>query len=609
MFGKQITLKTLSMLSIAIIFSGCSGGSGVHESSLPPVSGVQPSTKVSTASRSSITIAIPIATTAAQSTSRALKYISSFTKSVSISTNGQTPVNTNVGATLPGCQSISGQKIACTIGFNAPLGADTLGVKLYDGSGASGNVLSSAQVAVNIDGSPQNIPITLTGVPSTITLSTPPFTIPPCAPTGSATETEPLTVNAYDIDGSLIVGSAAYLSPINIAVSDTSGNTTLSKTAVTSPADSVNVTHVANFGSMTPITITATSSGTSNGITASSNAAPLTLKIPISVSAQQTITGVMSETDTSVSTPASSYDYANQYGPNTFTLSQVVTVTPSIGYGSDGAGQVTGGSTSFCKVSTNLGVIGTDIFSEAQFTYMGPVDEFISASTLGNITSWNLYNTAVYSAPISSGNFENEFVLTTPVELYSTPLANTSWSVNLAHISSYQEPPNNLPSAYISSNTTANEVASTTIPSNCSLSSGVTASSGSVTISDKYQADPNFPVPLPADDSLTSSDNDSIVSYLDPFIGNFCSTETFNSAWTEKGPYSHAPWEVTTKWWTNTRTDRNSLTATITAPPVMVYADGTSGPYKHSATETGSSVLIPPTITSVESDPSSGFGY
>jgi hypothetical protein len=57
-------------------------------------------------------------------------YVSAATQSVTISVNGGSPAPSNIGERKPGCESASPDEIACTIPLEAPIGKDSIEVKL-----------------------------------------------------------------------------------------------------------------------------------------------------------------------------------------------------------------------------------------------------------------------------------------------------------------------------------------------------------------------------------------------------------------------------------------------------------------------------------------------
>ncbi|HZT11421.1 MAG TPA: alkaline phosphatase family protein [Candidatus Baltobacteraceae bacterium] len=156
---------------------------------------------------------------------RGLYYVSQSSQSLAISIDGGSPSAFNLSPSAPNCSA--GPPLTCTIVEAAPIGSDSVTIWVYDQPNATGNVLSQNTVLVTVAAGQLNqIPIALNGVVASLSLalvsSSP---LPQSSPA-----TVPLSVNAYDADGNLIVGPGAYAQPVTVVDSDQSGGTTLSVT-------------------------------------------------------------------------------------------------------------------------------------------------------------------------------------------------------------------------------------------------------------------------------------------------------------------------------------------------------------------------------------------
>jgi hypothetical protein len=207
-------------------------------------------------------ILVPALSTTASS--RRPQYVSASTKSASIavSPGSATPVVVN-------CTTVCQGEIA------APIGTDTFTVKLYDASGATGNLLSTGTMASTVVIDQNNsINLTFNGVVAAIAVGVNPGTA-----TYGAAESASVTVNALDADGNTIVAPGVYVNangaPLTIALanSDTSGHTVLSVTHVTQPTTGITLSYDGN--SYVSPTITGTATGATSGAgTLTVNCAP-----------------------------------------------------------------------------------------------------------------------------------------------------------------------------------------------------------------------------------------------------------------------------------------------------------------------------------------------
>ena len=208
-----MTRSGIIALSGALLLSGCAGAHSTGALPNTPTTGGSANAPAATAR---FTLTIPNAATASAKT-RVPAYVSSSTLSAGVTVNGGTATGVDLSVGSTNCTAVSGGRV-CTIAAPAPIGADTFGMKLYDGplSGGlpTGTVLSAASnFAANVSEGSANVtvPLVLGGIPASVDVST---GAPPAAGTPA---TYPLTITAYDADGNVIVGPANY--------TDTIGNT------------------------------------------------------------------------------------------------------------------------------------------------------------------------------------------------------------------------------------------------------------------------------------------------------------------------------------------------------------------------------------------------
>lgn len=260
---------------LAVLAVGCGGRTST---SVPAA----PSSNAETVSVQ-FQILIP-ASTAAQA--RKPAYVSAATKSASVSVS---PGNTT---TIINCTTT-----ACSGSVLAPLGGDTFTVNLYDGSNATGNLLSTGTLTQTIVIDQANsVSVTFNGVVASLSVALSPRSVIVGTPATIA-----VTANALDADGNTIIGPGSYSSAsggaltVNLADSDGSGATHLSQSSLSAPTSGITLSY--NGASIPNPTISATASGltsarailtanaaviafTGSPVTISPNAAPLATTSP-----------------------------------------------------------------------------------------------------------------------------------------------------------------------------------------------------------------------------------------------------------------------------------------------------------------------------------------
>ncbi len=232
---------------LCIVLSACSGGasSGPIAPKQLPVETV----------KATVTVVVPSRT---QSTGRNPRYVSPSTQSMIVSVSSQGSGGSASSTANCALNSQSGTN-TCTTTVDAPVGADTFTVNLYDAPNGTGNILSSGSTTFTIvQGQLNLVALTFVGVPAAIKMSASPTFFQ-----RGLKDTIQLTVTEVDADNNVIVGPpAAYPSPITLMNSDTTGSVTLSTTQVTAASQPpVTVSYTGSTSAPSAVTITATATG------------------------------------------------------------------------------------------------------------------------------------------------------------------------------------------------------------------------------------------------------------------------------------------------------------------------------------------------------------
>jgi streptogramin lyase len=242
----------VTLLAIAALATGCSGGGSNGVSPLPNSPNVPGQSPARGAA--AFTITVPAAATGAGV--KRPTYISSNTMSVSIvETDGTAAplpaVVANLTPTSPNCTTASGAT-ACTIVVPANAGSDTFKVNAYDALYAGGNLLSTGTLTATILAGTANttVPLTLGGVVASIVLTF----ADPYAPVGSTGTT--LSVQAKDASGATIVGT--YDNPIALSAGT---GLTLGASSVADSTHGANIAATYAGNPVAPIAVTASADG------------------------------------------------------------------------------------------------------------------------------------------------------------------------------------------------------------------------------------------------------------------------------------------------------------------------------------------------------------
>jgi hypothetical protein len=181
-------------------------------------------------------------------------YVSSATQSATITV---TPSGGSTGSpTAINCNTTS---LTCSGSVSAPVGSDTFTVNLYSGTNGGGNLLSTGTVTQTIvAGQANSVNVTFNGVVASLSVTIGAATM------GTAATAIPVTVNALDAAGNVIVGPGGFIdangnpvTTIALTDSDASGATTLSTSALSAPGTSVTLSYSGAVMNTAP-TITAT---------------------------------------------------------------------------------------------------------------------------------------------------------------------------------------------------------------------------------------------------------------------------------------------------------------------------------------------------------------
>ena len=205
-----------------------SGGGPIPATPVPSPSASPPSTSGTSTARVTITDPVGPSTLGAQ---RRPKHLPKSTKTIAISANGGAATSFAYGVNSPTCV-ISPSTVTCTFDVQVPTGNDAIVVQALNGTG---KLLATATVQQAVSGTTV-VPVTLAGVPSSVTVKLQQNT----APTGTATSV-PLAVTAFDADGNAITG--AYATPVTLTDDDKSGHTAISPNPVPSSTTAVGLTY------------------------------------------------------------------------------------------------------------------------------------------------------------------------------------------------------------------------------------------------------------------------------------------------------------------------------------------------------------------------------
>lgn len=251
-FRKRTVTLFLGSAAVAVGVVACNGGSSVtpslggsaaNSSRLLQINHTQNATASGTAR-----IVITVPPRQAKDEGRLhVRYVSPDTESMVVETWSGTKQTFNLWPGSPGCtKNQSTGELTCTKKIALPAGSQTLVVTLYDASKAKGlgAALSTVTTKVKVvAGKTMTLSLVTEGIPASATvLLGNPAAATVVVPQGTATSV-PMSINAYDAKGNLIVPPGNYSTPIACADSDTTGATKLSKTTIKAPDASLTLSY------------------------------------------------------------------------------------------------------------------------------------------------------------------------------------------------------------------------------------------------------------------------------------------------------------------------------------------------------------------------------
>jgi hypothetical protein len=255
--------RTLGARVACLLFAGglaaCSGG-GTGGSAAAPA--MMPSNVSNSTATLSLTIPSPTTSAARRSPSFVSPNSSKIVVTVK-TVNGQPPTATQVPVANPTTTALStgpGGNCAiavsgetCIVSIPAPSGAVVYQFDLLD---ASANILATNTVTFQIQPGANTFSAQLMGVVATVSVFAPTLH-------KGTSFSGPITVNAFDASGALIVGAALYAYTFKLTDNDATGHTSLTNNAVTGATVTVgspNDVVILNYdgGTDSTFTITAT---------------------------------------------------------------------------------------------------------------------------------------------------------------------------------------------------------------------------------------------------------------------------------------------------------------------------------------------------------------
>lgn len=236
-----------AIVALAACGGAHSGGVVPSAPTASPTASSSPGAGSGASDTDSVAFSITIPPASATSTARRPLYTSPNTGSVAIvleSVNGVaqssvTPTIAAVGPSASGCSSGS-SGVTCKTTATAPAGDDLFEISTYQSNNGTGAVLASTALAISVGATASSVALTLGGVPASLSFS--PAHLPLL--NNGTIQRVPVTLNAADASGALIVGSAAYQSPVSLQIeNDPAGALSLSTTSVAQPGTVVTVTY------------------------------------------------------------------------------------------------------------------------------------------------------------------------------------------------------------------------------------------------------------------------------------------------------------------------------------------------------------------------------
>lgn len=211
--------------ALGLAFAGCGGGgSGALSSPQPSTASHGGS---SSAQNVTINVSVPGRTTAAK---RRAAYVGFGTQSITVGVVAQGTTPAPPAASTTGTCNMT--TLQCSASIAVFAGSNTFTVNLYDGTGGTGNLLSTGSSTVTISPTNAAVSMTFNGVPSAVTVS-------PYIFTGGYGETTTLALAILDADGNLIVGPGQFSNAngnlLSITLASSSTHVALSQTTFSTP--------------------------------------------------------------------------------------------------------------------------------------------------------------------------------------------------------------------------------------------------------------------------------------------------------------------------------------------------------------------------------------
>ena len=243
-----MNMRAVAVASL-VILAGCGGGSSTPAPVGPVPSPVPTASPAPGTAR--LTIGVPRSGSSLQRAPRAAT-TAAFLKVTILSIDGQPPTATQVNpaqnpqtialSTAAGgnCSTSPGGE-TCTVTILAPPGTVTYQFDVLD---ANSNVLATTTATYTITpGTTPNLSTAVKGIVASVTVTTP--TLAAGTPFSG-----PITVQAFDAGGTLIVGSTPYANPFTLTDNDPTGATSITDGTMTgptitvgAPGDAVNLTY------------------------------------------------------------------------------------------------------------------------------------------------------------------------------------------------------------------------------------------------------------------------------------------------------------------------------------------------------------------------------
>lgn len=225
-----------------VLLAGCGGGGGgnVAPTAPPPVQSPAGPTPSGSAT---LTLFVPRGGSSAK---RAPHFVSPNATSLTVAVltvDGAPPSATQVPpgqspqtfplSTAPGGNcTVSPGGETCTVTIPAPTGQVTYQFDLFGGTG-NPKLATLTQTYTILPGSSPNLSAVLHGIVASVAIFTPGLT-------AGTSFSGPITVNAFDPSGALIVGAQTYQNPFTLTDNDTEGATSLTNNATTAATITVN---------------------------------------------------------------------------------------------------------------------------------------------------------------------------------------------------------------------------------------------------------------------------------------------------------------------------------------------------------------------------------